>query len=376
MNPVLKKMGLFVRDLLSYSEDLIKIGRENRNIEDFETSNIGIDTLGPSIRLASGQSFDDVEEEMNHAQQWQAPIVISFYGADAYQNANNFSCLIKSQAAFDLQETLGIGVFQAGQIVDVKTLTGQQYGNRLELSLNVIYSISATVETLYIESVEIELNHENSTQVVPIDEVVSVTINEETNPRVISEFCPSMTLSEAFALNSSSVISGMGVTVTNDGGGEGVCVILASPSITSASGKLSLELKIDSVSDDSAGSFSIQIIQGVTPVCVLSYVFAVSSLLDVNNDTLATFNYTSGETVIGLTLDQATGTATYSYKETTASSPTANAALSVDAAYNNAVASSIAVTANTAVNSVNSVTLNAGTAAFVTSVDGLGYCEF
>jgi hypothetical protein len=187
VNQALKKTALFVRDLLAYQENLIRIGRGNHNIEDFETNYIGVDTIGTSIRLATGEKFDDVNEIMTHAQMWQTPIVLSFYGNDADSNASDFSCLIKSQAAFELQQTLGIGLYQASQATDVKTLTGQQYGNRIELNLNVIHTISADVATLYIESVEIELNSEQSTQILPIDEIVSVSLNETTNPQPTPE---------------------------------------------------------------------------------------------------------------------------------------------------------------------------------------------
>jgi len=47
---------------------------------------------------------------------------------------------------------LEIGVFQASGLTDVKMLTGQQYGERQELTLNVRYATSANVDTLRIDT--------------------------------------------------------------------------------------------------------------------------------------------------------------------------------------------------------------------------------
>jgi len=178
MNQALKKTALFVRDLLEYNEQLIRIGRGNEEITDFSLSYIGVDSLGPAFRLGSAESFDDDNEIMNYAQQWQAPVVLSFYGDDAWENAQKFTCTAKSQLAYDLQNTHVLGVFQASNLTDVKTLTGEQYGNRLELNLNIIFSISADVATRYLESVEIQVNSEEAVQVLPNDEIVSVTVDD------------------------------------------------------------------------------------------------------------------------------------------------------------------------------------------------------
>jgi len=160
MNESLRLTALFIRDLLGYNEQLIRIGRQNYDIDDFTLGYIGVDSLGAAQRLASGEKYDGTLEQMTYQQQWQAPVTISFYGSDAWTTATNFALLIQSQKSLELQESLGIGVFQASGLTDVKMLTGQQYGERQELTLNVRYSTSADVETLRIDTAITEIRTE------------------------------------------------------------------------------------------------------------------------------------------------------------------------------------------------------------------------
>ena len=161
MNESLRLTALFIRDLLTYDEQLIRIGRQNYDITDFTIGYIGVDSLGASRRLASGEQYDGTLEQMTYQQQWMAPVTISFYGTDAWATATNFALLIQSQKALELQESLGIGVFQASGLTDVKMLTGQQYGERQELTLNVRYATTAYVDTLRIDTAITELRSEH-----------------------------------------------------------------------------------------------------------------------------------------------------------------------------------------------------------------------
>jgi len=161
MNESLRLTALFVRDLLSYDEQLIRIGRQNYDIDDFTIGYIGVDSLGAAQRLASGEKYDGIAELMSYQQQWQAPVTISFYGAEAWSTATRFALLIQSQKSRELQEILGIGIYQASGLTDVKILTGQQYGERQELTLNVRYATAADIDTLRIDTAQIELRSES-----------------------------------------------------------------------------------------------------------------------------------------------------------------------------------------------------------------------
>ena len=171
MNEALRQVAMFIRDLLGYDEQLIRIGRLNTDIEDFTTPYIGVDSLGQAIRLSSGQDYDGEAEVMTHAQNWRAPVTVTFYGDGAWGRANKFALLTSSQKGFELQQAQGIGVLLAGGITDVKILAGQQYGERQELTLNVLYSVSADIDTLRIDTAQVEIWPENKP-----------TINFEVNP--------------------------------------------------------------------------------------------------------------------------------------------------------------------------------------------------
>ena len=161
MNESIRMTALFIRDLLTYDEQLIRIGRQNYDITDFTIGYIGVDSLGASRRLASGEQYDGTLEQMTYQQQWMAPVTISFYGTDAWATATNFALLIQSQKALELQESLGIGVFQASGLTDVKMLTGQQYGERQEITLNIRYATSVNVGTLRIDTAITEIRTES-----------------------------------------------------------------------------------------------------------------------------------------------------------------------------------------------------------------------
>lgn len=158
---VLTSTALFVRDLLSYDEELIRIGRLNFTIDGFEDSYIGVDSISPAIRLGGGQYFDETSEVMEYQEQWRIPVILSFYGTDAHTNANTLRLYLQSQASIELQQTLGIAVFKGSSLTDIKILTGQNYNNRLDLTINVEYSISANIDTLRIDTAETTLIIDN-----------------------------------------------------------------------------------------------------------------------------------------------------------------------------------------------------------------------
>ena len=167
MNEALRLTALFVRDLLNYDEQLIRIGRQNYEIEDFTIPYIGIDALGAAQRLASGQAYDGAAEEMTYQQQWQAPLTLSFYGPNAWTTATQFGLLIQSQKALELQESLGLGVYQVSTITDVKILAGMTYGERQDMTLNVRFAISVDVDILRINTAELQIRSERGIEFEP-----------------------------------------------------------------------------------------------------------------------------------------------------------------------------------------------------------------
>ena len=156
-DPVLIQLARFVRDLLPHSEDLIKIGRQNFDRVAFETDYIVIDSLAADIPLASSEGYDGAGEEMTYTELVSRPVTFDFYGFNAHANCRKFRLLARSQASLELQDALGITVWHPGGATDVKSLTGQQYGERMQLECQVHYSPSLVVDILRIDTAQLRI---------------------------------------------------------------------------------------------------------------------------------------------------------------------------------------------------------------------------
>lgn len=168
MNTGLLKLALYVRDLLTYDEQLIRIGRMNSDpISDFSRGYIGVDSLSQAVRIASGESYDGNAEVHNLADQWRMPCTLSFYGDGAHSRASEFVLRQRSQAALDLQKTLGAAIYLTSGLTDVKILTGQQYGERVELSLSIQYSEDLSIDTLRIDTAQFTVLTEQGQELIP-----------------------------------------------------------------------------------------------------------------------------------------------------------------------------------------------------------------
>lgn len=156
-DPLLIAVARFTRDLLSYDEELISIGRNNDKLENATDNRIAIDSTSPSSRLSSSTNFDGDEEKMHLSAKMQKPVVLSFYGLNAYDVADDFILMQKSQLSYDLQNEYGISVYLISSVLDVKQLTGSSYINRLDVSINVVYNKSKIIDTLRIDESQLSL---------------------------------------------------------------------------------------------------------------------------------------------------------------------------------------------------------------------------
>ena len=84
-------------------------------------------------------------------------MTLSFYGPNAWTTATQFGLLIQSQKALELQESLGLGVYQVSTITDVKILAGMTYGERQDMTLSVRFAVAVDVATMRIDTAQIEL---------------------------------------------------------------------------------------------------------------------------------------------------------------------------------------------------------------------------
>ena len=156
MTTVDKKLRYFVGLLLDMDKEEIVHGRVNVDQDNFNKDIIAIDDLAPSERVSGGMSFDGDTEVQNIANVYITTFTIDFYGDNAYDNCNTFVLLARSQKAYELKKDLGIGIYQVSSIQDLKKLTGQQYGNRYQITLKVEDSRAVDVDTLRIDEAQIE----------------------------------------------------------------------------------------------------------------------------------------------------------------------------------------------------------------------------
>lgn len=160
MNPAVLAVAQFVRDLLSYDEQLIRIGRQDFQRADFEAPNIVVDALGQAQQVACLETYDGTAEEMRHGAIWKGLVTVDFYGTGAYTRARDFTLRARSQAAAELKKALDVTIYQSRGLTDLKTLTGQQYGERVQVELMVAVSSEVVIDTMRIDIAQIAVQTE------------------------------------------------------------------------------------------------------------------------------------------------------------------------------------------------------------------------
>jgi len=69
-------------------------------------------------------------------------VTVDFYGKNAYATATKLAILLNSQAALELKDLHAVALYQSTGLTDVKALTGQQYGERVQIELTAYISAS------------------------------------------------------------------------------------------------------------------------------------------------------------------------------------------------------------------------------------------
>lgn len=166
INPLLKKMAILIRDVMTWKEYdpatvntgvSVMIGRENFPQDNFKYDLVVLDQLGDSGRASGDEYFDGVDEVMSYTDRYKTTITIECLGDNAHDNANRLAGMLRSQAAFDKKMALGFTVYRVSSIADIKHLTGQQYGNRVQMSVIAEDSRTVDVETLRIDTAELTI---------------------------------------------------------------------------------------------------------------------------------------------------------------------------------------------------------------------------
>lgn len=156
-DPVTIQLMRFTRDLLGHPEEFIKAGRQNFDRQHFEQPYIVIDSLAGDVPLSSSEAYDGTLEQMTYSEQVSRPFVWDFYGPTAHTMCRNFRLLARSQASLELQQSLGVTVWHPTAATDVKSLTGQQYGERMQLQCQVHYCPSVVVDILRIDTAQLRI---------------------------------------------------------------------------------------------------------------------------------------------------------------------------------------------------------------------------
>jgi hypothetical protein len=147
-------LARFLRDLIDHPEDLIKIGRNEEDRIDFAEDYIVIDSLAPATSTHTSESYNGIGEELTYSAHMRQIVTIEFFGNNASANSVRFLLMLKSDLACDLQVANGITVHHITQTIDLKALTGQQYGNRIQSELVLFYTESLTTPVLRIDEAQ------------------------------------------------------------------------------------------------------------------------------------------------------------------------------------------------------------------------------
>ena len=150
-------LAKYTRDLLSKPETVVKLGRDNWQLEDFSQEYILIDELTPPAQLQSSTSYDGDTEIMTFTNRMRGGYTIDFYGSTALANAQMFQGLRYSQSSYELQYEHGITVYNVGVMVDLKNLTGKTYNTRYQINLQCGFNTSVSTPILRIDEAVFEI---------------------------------------------------------------------------------------------------------------------------------------------------------------------------------------------------------------------------
>lgn len=157
MNQAVKTLAMFIRDLLQQPEgSVIVLGRTNTTRKDMTSLQIAVDQLSQATPLGDASEFDGGNETTTISQTMRGTFTIDFLGTQGYTQAMRYMALQRTQMAQDLQRALGVSIGIATRVTDLKLLTGQQYSERYQIEVNMIYNNVLTVPTNRIDTIVID----------------------------------------------------------------------------------------------------------------------------------------------------------------------------------------------------------------------------
>lgn len=153
---VINKVGLLTIALIDDASIKVKKARSNHKNTDFTKDLILIDNLGAAQKVGTSDSFDGINEIGYYSDYYKQVFTFDFYGSNAFDLANNFIALMRSQAGYDLQQSSALSFYRHSQISDLKQLVGTTYNNRYQIEFSVRYSINVEIPTLRIDTLNLE----------------------------------------------------------------------------------------------------------------------------------------------------------------------------------------------------------------------------
>lgn len=148
-------LAIFVRDLLVQPEgSVIVLGRVNMRRDDYKTLQIVIDDVVALGRISSSETYDPTTENMQYNQQLTSSATVDFYGDGAYDESVKFVTTIASQRGSELQRDSFIDVLQQSAITDLKMLAGDEYSERFQVAVNIVYNIAYNESILRIDTTD------------------------------------------------------------------------------------------------------------------------------------------------------------------------------------------------------------------------------
>ena len=159
------KLARYTRDILSHSEDLIRVGRRNWTRDNFDADYIVIDN-SISTKVSTCKQFDGDNGQEKITDTYSSTFTVNFYGINAFDLSHRWARLLKSQAGQELQHTNLIEIKNPSQIINVAALTGSDYSDSYQINITVWYNSSDNVATESLVSLEVGLKVDNNGQII------------------------------------------------------------------------------------------------------------------------------------------------------------------------------------------------------------------
>ena len=149
---MVRKLAIFLRDLLKIDEQLIRIGRENY---DREQSLIAIvDTIGPSRLIGQGSKYNGEAEILTHYTDYRTPCTIDFLQPGYVQQ---FAMGIRTQKARDLMRQVEVSVFAITTFHDLRQLLGNRFSDQVQVELVIGHSETFNESVKRIDEIQLEV---------------------------------------------------------------------------------------------------------------------------------------------------------------------------------------------------------------------------